>query len=86
MRAWVLRADALVVCAAAGMRIDYVMLSRSLAPRVSRAVVHGKGAARDGFLGSDHCPLLVTLAPRADEAAASGSHEGAPAAASSTSS
>ena len=44
-----------------GMRIDYVCVSSSLAPRIQRAVVHGKGPERSGFLGSDHCPLSVEL-------------------------
>ena len=44
-----------------GMRIDYVLLSRSLVPRLRRAVVHGTGSERVGFLGSDHCPLIVEL-------------------------
>ena len=48
-----------------GMRIDYVLVSRSLAPRIKRAIVHGKGPDRHGFLGSDHCPLIVELAPPA---------------------
>lgn len=48
-----------------GMRIDYVCTSESI--RVARAVVLGLGAARDGFMGSDHCPLLVEL--RVDDGA-----------------
>ena len=48
---------------AKGMRIDYVLVAQSLAPRVITAVVHGTGPERRGFLGSDHCPLTVTLAP-----------------------
>lgn len=44
-----------------GMRIDFVLCSRSLAPRVSDAIVHGHGPERSGFLGSDHCPLIVRL-------------------------
>lgn len=46
-----------------GMRIDYVLLSSSLLPRAARAEVLGRGKERSGFLGSDHCPLLVELAP-----------------------
>lgn len=52
-----------------GMRIDYVLLSPRLAPRVTAATVHGKGAERVGFLGSDHCPLVVTLAEEQPAAA-----------------
>jgi len=44
-----------------GMRIDYVLVHESLAPRVSSATVHGKGAERAGFMGSDHCPLTVRI-------------------------
>ena len=54
-----------------GMRIDYVLVDQTLAPRVSKATVHGKGAERVGFLGSDHCPLLVALGPK-EEAKAAG--------------
>ena len=43
------------------MRIDYVMLDEALLPRVRRATVIGRGPERDGFLGSDHCPLIVEL-------------------------
>lgn len=40
----------------AGMRIDYVLVSKdTLAPRVLRTVVHGCGPERTGFLGSDQC-------------------------------
>ena len=46
-----------------GMRIDYVLVASSLAGRITRAHVHGHGPERAGFLGSDHCPLLVTLRP-----------------------
>ena len=53
-----------------GMRIDYVLVHEALAHRVRRAVVLGSGAERSGFLGSDHCPLLVELAPAADAPAA----------------
>jgi len=47
---------------AKGMRIDYVLVDRRLAGSVVRAEVLGGGAERRGFLGSDHCPLLVELA------------------------
>ena len=53
-----------------GMRIDYVLVERPLATRVQSATVCGRGAERAGFLGSDHCPLLVQLTPR--DAAAAG--------------
>ena len=44
-----------------GMRIDYVLVARALTPRVESADVLGSGNERDGFLGSDHCPLLLQL-------------------------
>jgi len=50
---------------AKGMRIDYVLVDRQLVSRVVRSEVLGSGAERHGFLGSDHCPLLVELAPAA---------------------
>lgn len=43
------------------MRIDYFLVSRALVHRVSDVKVFGSGADRKGFLGSDHCPLLLTL-------------------------
>ena len=43
------------------MRIDYVLASHVLIPRVQKVTVYGHGANRDGFLGSDHCPLIATL-------------------------
>ncbi|CAB1110598.1 unnamed protein product [Ectocarpus sp. CCAP 1310/34] len=46
-----------------GMRIDYFLLSTVLAPRIKEVKVFGSGADRDGFLGSDHCPLMLTLLP-----------------------
>ena len=58
-----------------GMRIDHLLISRLLlegSPRVSvlRAEICGRGAARIGFLGSDHCPMLLELAPEDATAAA----------------
>lgn len=38
-----------------GWRIDYVMLSDSLAPQVKAAAIH------DDVMGSDHCPVSITL-------------------------
>lgn len=46
-----------------GMRIDYFLVSKSLAPRIKEVKVFGKGADREGFLGSDHSPLMLTLLP-----------------------
>ena len=44
-----------------GMRIDYTLISASLVPRVVRAEILGSGYDRHGFLGSDHCPILLEL-------------------------
>lgn len=38
-----------------GWRIDYVMVSSSLAPKVVKADIHPE------VLGSDHCPVSITL-------------------------
>ena len=46
-----------------GMRIDYVLLQAQLRARLVRTEVLGHGFERRGFLGSDHCPLLLELAP-----------------------
>ncbi|CAM9682021.1 unnamed protein product [Hapterophycus canaliculatus] len=45
------------------MRIDYFLVSKSLAPRIKEVKVFGRGADREGFLGSDHSPLMLTLSP-----------------------
>jgi AP endonuclease-1 len=57
-----------------GMRIDYALVQAPLLPRVARTAVLGHGADRHGFLGSDHCPLLVQIepAPTPDAATAGG--------------
>jgi exonuclease III len=49
-----------------GMRIDYILVSQELLAsyHVMNATLYGKGGVmRDGFLGSDHCPLLLTIEP-----------------------
>ena len=38
-----------------GWRIDYVLVSKSLKPKVEAANIHA------GIMGSDHCPVSVTL-------------------------
>ncbi|MBM4193913.1 MAG: exodeoxyribonuclease III [Gemmatimonadetes bacterium] len=40
-----------------GWRIDYVLASKALAGRIARAQIHTK------VMGSDHCPVSVTLKP-----------------------
>ena len=44
-------------------RLDYFLLSEALQPRLRRCDIMGHGAERKGFLGSDHCPVLLELAP-----------------------
>ncbi len=44
-----------------GMRIDLFMLQAALRERVDDVEVCGSGANLEGFLGSDHCPLLLRL-------------------------
>jgi len=39
-----------------GWRIDYVVMSESLAPRLRAAAIH------PDVLGSDHCPISIDLA------------------------
>ena len=63
---------------AKGMRIDYVLVDRRLAGSVVRAEVLGGGAERRGFLGSDHCPLLVELAAAEEAKEGDGSRGGGP--------
>jgi exodeoxyribonuclease-3 len=39
----------------AGWRIDYVLMSEALAPRLAEAAIHAD------IMGSDHCPVSITL-------------------------
>lgn len=39
-----------------GWRIDYVFISKRLAPRIKKAEIHGE------IYGSDHCPVSITIA------------------------
>ncbi len=50
-----------------GMRIDLFMIQASLRELVDEVEVCGRGANMDGFLGSDHSPLVLRLldSPRA---------------------
>ena len=59
-----------------GMRIDYVLVQAQLRARLVRTEVLGHGAERRGFLGSDHCPLLLELAACAPPAAAAAANGG----------
>ena len=38
-----------------GWRIDYFLVSQSLGPKVKKAEIHAK------IMGSDHCPVSITL-------------------------
>ncbi len=44
-----------------GMRIDHCIASKKLAERISEVDIIGYGAERNGFMGSDHSPLLIKL-------------------------
>lgn len=43
-----------------GMRIDHCIVSRSVMPSIVSVQITGHGFDRIGFLGSDHCPLLIS--------------------------
>lgn len=44
-----------------GMRIDHCIASRSLLPHIVKVeVLAGTSPQFTGFMGSDHCPVLVT--------------------------
>jgi hypothetical protein len=45
------------------MRIDHALVSSALVDRVGRAEILGRGSRREGFMGSDHCPLLLEIRP-----------------------
>ena len=55
-----------------GMRIDYTLISEALVPRVKRAEILGSGYDRQGFLGSDHAPILLELRAENDETLSDG--------------
>lgn len=44
-----------------GMRIDYALVAEEMLARLEACDILGQGADRNGFLGSDHCPLRCTL-------------------------
>ena len=44
-----------------GQRLDYHLLSPQLLPRLERCTILGYGTERTGFMGSDHCPVLLTF-------------------------
>ena len=46
-----------------GMRIDLFMIQGGLKDRVDAAEVCGRGANMEGFLGSDHSPVVLRLRP-----------------------
>lgn len=45
------------------MRIDHALVSSTLVDRVIKVEILGHGSQREGFMGSDHCPLLIELRP-----------------------
>ena len=46
-----------------GMRIDHFLLSNSLKARLESCTIEGQGESHGdpSFMGSDHCPMLLTL-------------------------
>lgn len=42
-----------------GMRIDHCIASSCLLPKIEGVQILGREVRRDGFMGSDHCPLLI---------------------------
>lgn len=44
-----------------GMRIDHCMVSKTLLPVIQDVRVLGERRERKGFMGSDHCPVLVVM-------------------------
>ena len=52
-----------------GMRIDHFLVSTTLFERVRRCDILGYGRDRTGFMGSDHCPVVLEVAPTAAAAA-----------------
>ena len=47
------------------MRIDHALVPREMysSAAVVRAEALGRGASMTGFMGSDHCPVLLELRP-----------------------
>ena len=43
------------------MRLDYALVSEGLRDLVESCEILGHGSGREGFMGSDHCPVLLTL-------------------------
>ena len=56
-----------------GMRIDHFCVSAALLPRLRRCVISGRGVDREhagsGFMGSDHCPIILEVADADADAA-----------------
>lgn len=46
---------------AIGMRLDHAFVTRPLLTSVLRCDIASTGLSMDGFYGSDHCPLVLTL-------------------------
>ena len=44
-----------------GMRIDHCIASQSLEARVKPVKIHGHETERNGFMGSDHSPIVIEL-------------------------
>lgn len=48
-----------------GMRIDHCVVSEDLLTSIDNVTVLGRAERRVGFIGSDHCPLLICYQPPA---------------------
>lgn len=43
-----------------GMRIDHCIVSRSILHGIEDVQILGRARGREGFMGSDHCPVLIS--------------------------
>ncbi|KAL5206805.1 hypothetical protein ABZP36_035014 [Zizania latifolia] len=49
------------------MRIDYFIVSEKLEDRIVSCEIHGRGKEREGFYGSDHCPVSLEFSEAGPE-------------------
>ncbi|KAG8051285.1 hypothetical protein GUJ93_ZPchr0009g489 [Zizania palustris] len=49
------------------MRIDYFIVSEKLEDRIVSCEIHGRGIEREGFYGSDHCPVSLEFSEAGPE-------------------
>jgi len=50
-----------------GMRIDYALVSTTMATHILRSDILGHGANRTGYMGSDHSPIILQLKAQSKE-------------------